>query len=148
MAITYFRCTNLDKNANSYNLYLKGVAEDTLLKTINVTGTETEVEFNLNEIDALAEPNTYELYARAISSDINKFEHSDPSEILPYTVGDLGNTGDDDPEEGGGGSEGDDTNQYYTFTIIPTPDTATITLTSTGYTQDGNSITVLNESKV
>ena len=149
MAITYFRCTNLDKNASSYNLYLKGVAENTLLETIPITGTETEIEFNLNEIDALKEPNTYKLYAQAISADINKFEHSDPSETLSYTVGDSGDTGDDDPEEeGGGGSEGDDTNQYYTFTIIPTPDTATVTLTSTGYAQDGNSITVLNESKV
>lgn len=146
MAITYFRCTNLDKNASSYNLYLKGVAEDTLLKTIDVTGVETEVEFNLNEIDALTEPNSYELYAQAISADINEFEHSKPSEILVYKVGDSSDTG----EEGGGGgeSEEDNTNQYYTFTIIPYPETATVTLTSANYTQDGNSISVLSGSKV
>ena len=37
---------------------------------------------------------------------------------------------------GGGGS--------YTFTINPDPSTATVTLTASGYTQNGNSITVTN----
>lgn len=36
----------------------------------------------------------------------------------------------------------------YTFTITPTPSTATVTLTSSGYTQNGNSITVPNGTTV
>ena len=36
----------------------------------------------------------------------------------------------------------------YTFTINPTPTTATVTLTASGYTQNGNSITVPNGTTV
>lgn len=36
----------------------------------------------------------------------------------------------------------------YTFTINPTPSTATVTLTASGYTQNGNSITVPNGTSV
>lgn len=44
-----------------------------------------------------------------------------------------------------GGGEDDST---YTFTINPTPSTATVILTASGYTQSGNSITVPNGTTV
>ena len=37
---------------------------------------------------------------------------------------------------------------YYTYTINPTPSDATVTLTAAGYTQDGNSITVYKNTYV
>ena len=47
---------------------------------------------------------------------------------------------------GGGGGSSTPTN--VTFTINPTPSNATVTLTASGYTQSGNSITVLSGTKV
>jgi hypothetical protein len=43
---------------------------------------------------------------------------------------------------GGGSSSGGGSPVTYTFTISPTPSSATVKLTATGYTQSGNSITV------
>lgn len=48
----------------------------------------------------------------------------------------------------GGGSGGSSTPTNVTFTINPTPSNATVTLTASGYTQSGNSITVLSGTKV
>ena len=48
----------------------------------------------------------------------------------------------------GGGSGGSSTPTNVTFTINPTPSTATVVLTASGYTQSGNSITVLSGTKV
>lgn len=47
---------------------------------------------------------------------------------------------------GGGGGSSTPTN--VTFTINPTPSNATVVLTASGYTQSGNSITVLSGTKV
>ena len=47
-----------------------------------------------------------------------------------------------------GGSGGSTTPTNVTFTINPTPSNATVTLTASGYTQSGNSITVLSGTKV
>ena len=49
---------------------------------------------------------------------------------------------------GGGGSGGSTTPTNVTFTINPTPSNATVKLTASGYTQSGNSITVLSGTKV
>lgn len=49
---------------------------------------------------------------------------------------------------GGGGNGGSTTPTNVTFTINPTPSNATVTLTASGYTQSGNSITVLSGTKV
>ena len=48
----------------------------------------------------------------------------------------------------GGEPETPVTPTNYTFTINPTPSTATVTLTASGYTQNGNSITVANGTAV
>ena len=48
----------------------------------------------------------------------------------------------------GASSGGTVVNPDYTFTINPTPSTATVTLTASGYTQSGNSITVPNGTTV
>jgi len=47
-----------------------------------------------------------------------------------------------------GEEEEPDTPINYTFTINPTPSNATVTLTASGYTQNGNSITVPNGTTV
>lgn len=46
------------------------------------------------------------------------------------------------------GEEEPEVTTKYTFTIVPTPSDATVTLTASGYTQSGNSITVASGTSV
>lgn len=48
----------------------------------------------------------------------------------------------------GSGGSGGDSSATYTLTVEPTPSTATVALTASGYTQSGNSITVVSGTKV
>jgi hypothetical protein len=133
LAITYFRCTNLDENTAKVILYDKDGKIIPVEKDVN---GEAQVDFNLSEL--ITEEGTYNLYVKAYpATDSTEYLESPASESKEYIVGSSGGNepGGTVPDE----PEGDETTKY-TFTIKPslsdttdTTTTVTVTLEADGY---------------
>ena len=116
---------NAVANATKYELYEKKVSG-----TYEYVSQASEINFEVSALGLSAGDHMFVVKAKA-----DGYEDSDYSDHVTYTVAESGG---DEPV----------TPTNYTFTINPTPSSATVTLTASGYTQSGNSITVPSGTNV